>query len=99
MDTVKVIEIRPIRKPGPLKAFVDVRLGNLLITDFRVFQRDGEPARIEVPTVTWRDPETKQLHFKPVITLPSELMGRVQAEILFCYYRVMEENKSDQKEQ
>ena len=97
METVEIIEIRKTRKPGPLRAFVDVRLGNLLVTDFRVFQADGGPARIEVPMVTWRDPESRELRFKPVITLPGELMGRVQTEILSCYYRMMEENKSDRK--
>ena len=95
MDTVKVVEIRNTRKPGPLRAFVDVRLGNLLVTDFRVFQTDGGPARVEVPMVTWRDPGTRELRFKPVITLPGELMGRVQAEILSCYYRMMEEKQND----
>ena len=99
MDTVKVVEIRKTRKPGPLQAFADVKLGNMVVTDFRVFQNDGGPARIEVPMVTWRDPKTKELHFKPVITLPGELMGRVQAEILSCYYRMMEEKQSDRKEQ
>jgi DNA-binding cell septation regulator SpoVG len=99
MDTVKVVEIRKTRKPGPLRAFVDLRLGALLVTDFRVFQVDGGPARVEVPMVTWKDPETRELRFKPVITLPGELMGRVQAEILSCYYRMMEENESDRKTQ
>jgi DNA-binding cell septation regulator SpoVG len=99
MDTVKVVEIRKTRKPGPLRAFVDVRFGNLLVTDFRVFQTDGGRARVEVPMVTWRDAQTRELRFKPVITLPGELIGRVQAEILSCYYRVMEENENDRKDQ
>ena len=99
MEPVKVIEIRKTRKPGPLRAFVDVRLGDLFVTDFRVFQTDGGQARVEVPMVTWRDPTSHELRFKPVITLPGELMGRVQAEILFCYYRMMEENKSEWKSQ
>ena len=41
MDTVKVIEVRKTRKPGPLRVFVDVRFGDLLVTNFRVFQTDG----------------------------------------------------------
>jgi DNA-binding cell septation regulator SpoVG len=99
MDALKVVEIRKTRKPGTLRAFADVRLGNILLTDFRVFQIDGGPARVEVPMVTWKDPETRELRFKPVITLPGELMGRVQAEILSCYYRVMEEKEIERKDQ
>ncbi len=32
MDAVKVIEVRKTRKPSPLRAFVDVRFGDLLVT-------------------------------------------------------------------
>jgi len=95
MDDVKVVGIRKIRKPGPLKAFVDVRMGNITVADFRVFQEDGGPARVEVPMSTWRDPETRQIRFKPVITLSGELMGRVKTEILSCYYRIMEAEQND----
>lgn len=97
MESVKTIEIRPARKSGHLRAFADVKIGNMMVTDFRIFQENGGRPRVEVPMVTWRDPETRGLRFKPVITLPGELMGRVQAEILSCYYRVMEEKKSDHK--
>ncbi len=96
MSEVKVIEIRQARKEGPLRAFADLIIGNMMVTDFRIFEEDGGRARVEVPMATWRDPVTHQLRFKPVITLPGELMGRVQAEILSCYYRAMEEKKDDQ---
>ena len=95
MDQLKVVEIRRIRKTSSLRAFVDVWMGNMTVADFRVFQEDGGPARVEVPMTTWRDPETRQLRFKPVITLPADLMARVEAEILSCYYRVMEEEQND----
>ena len=97
METVKVVEIRSTRKLGPLRAFADVRIGNMMVTDFRVFQDSGGRARVEVPMTTWRDPETHELRFKPIITLPGDLMGRVQAEILSCYYRAMEGKQNDQK--
>lgn len=100
METVKVIEIRPTQKPGSLRAFVDVRIGNMMITDFRIFQENGGKARVEVPMTTWRDPITHELRFKPVVTLPGELMGRVQAEILSCYfryYRAMDAKQNDHK--
>ena len=78
MDAVRVIEIRKTRKPGPLRAFVDVRLGNMMVTDFRIFQEDGGRVRVEVPMTTWRDQETLELRFKPVVMLPGELKGRIR---------------------
>ena len=95
MDNVRVIGIRPTRKPGPLRAFADVRIGNMMVTDFRIFQEDGGRARVEVPMATWRDNKTRELRFKPIITLPGDLMGRVQTEILSSYYRAMEERHND----
>jgi DNA-binding cell septation regulator SpoVG len=95
MDIVKVVEIRKTQKPGPVRAFVDVMIGNMLVTDFRIFQDNGGRARVEVLMVTWRDPKTNELRFTPVITLPGDFIGRVQSEILSSYYREMEENGSE----
>lgn len=99
MDAVMVVEIRRTQKPGSLRAFADVRIGNMMVADFRIFQINAERARVEVPMTTWRDPESHKLRFKPVITLPGELMGRVQSEILSCYYRIMEEEQNDRNSQ
>jgi hypothetical protein len=46
VDAVKVIEIRPTRKPGPLRAFADIEIEGLLLRDFRVYQVDGKPKGI-----------------------------------------------------
>jgi DNA-binding cell septation regulator SpoVG len=92
---VKVLEIRLMPTERPLRAFVDIKLGNMMVTDFRVFQENCGKARVEVPMTTWRDPKSHKLRFKPVVTLPSELKGRVESEILSCYYRAMEEKQSD----
>lgn len=99
MDTVKIVEIRKTRKPGLLKAFVDVQIGSMMVTDFRVFQENGGRARVEVPMTTWRDPTSHELRFKPVVTLPGELKGRIESEILSSYYRMMEENEHDRQSQ
>ena len=95
MDLVTVVEIRTKRGQGQLRAFADIRIGDLLVMDFRIFQENGGRARVEGPVTTWRDPESHELRFKPVVTLPGELLGRVQAEILSCYYRMMEEKQND----
>ncbi len=99
MDTVRVTEIRAIQKQGPLRAFADVRIGDLVIADFGIFQQNNGRFRVEVPMRTWKDPVTNELRFRAIVTLSDDLMRRVQAEILSCYYRIMEEKESDQKEQ
>jgi DNA-binding cell septation regulator SpoVG len=59
MVIVKVVDMRKTRKPGPLRAFADVTIGNMVVTDFRIFQDNGGRARVEVPMATWRDPKTR----------------------------------------
>lgn len=92
---VEVVEVRRTWKPGSLRAFADVKIGNMMVTDFRIFQEDGGRARVEVPMAIWRDTKTRALRFKPVITFPDDLMGRIQTEILSCYHRAMEQKQDD----
>jgi hypothetical protein len=54
MEIVKVIEIRPTRKPGPLKAFADIEIEGLLLRDFRIYQVNGKPT-VRNPFSTYKD--------------------------------------------
>jgi len=85
MDVVKVNEIRWAKKPRLLRAFVGLKIGNMVVTDFRIFHHQSCRTCVEVPVTTWRDPESRELRFKLTITLPGKPMGRVQAEIPSCY--------------
>jgi len=91
MDEVRIIEIRPTRKPGPLRAFVDVRLGNLLVRDFRVMKGNGSKAYVKGPFATYKD-KTGQLRFRQIIDFPDEVRGRIDAAILSAFYREKEQS-------
>ena len=94
MEPVKVVEIRKPRKPGPLRAFVDVRLGNLLVRDFRVIQDNGGRPYVKLPFCTYKN-ESGELCFRQIIDLPDEVRGQVDTAILSAFYREKEKSNAN----
>jgi DNA-binding cell septation regulator SpoVG len=95
MDTVKVIEIRKTRKPGPLRAFVDVKIGTWIINDWRVWQQNGR-AYVSPPQASWKD-TTGQIKFKPILTIPDEELQQIQTAILYGYHQEAEKTNEPSK--
>jgi hypothetical protein len=86
MELVEVIEIRRTRKPGPLLAFADLRVGSLLVRDFRVMQENGSKPYVKAPFTTYKD-KTGQLRFRQIIDLPNEVRGQVDNAILNAFFQ------------
>ena len=93
---IRVVEIRPLSDGRPLRAFADVQVGDWIIYDFRVVQRSGEKASVLPPQVSWRDPQTGQIKYKGVLTIPPEQKQRIDVMILSAYQKEMEKNHGSQ---
>ena len=91
MDEVRVIEIRPTRKPGPLRAFADLKFGNLLVRDFRVMQDNGGRPYVKAPFSTYKN-KNSELCFRQIVDLPDEVRGQVDTAILSAFYREKEKH-------
>jgi DNA-binding cell septation regulator SpoVG len=89
MNEIRVIEIRPLSDGRPLKAFVDVQMGDIVIRDFRVIKESGKRLYVKVPFSTYRQ-QTGQLKFRPIVILPDEVRGEIDLAILNAYQREME---------
>ena len=72
---IKILEIRPQNGDKPLKAFADIRLGEISIRDFRVIKENGKRLLVAPPQVSWRDKSTGSIRYKTIITCPDELKG------------------------
>lgn len=92
MGEVRVIEIRLLSDAKPLKAFIDIELGDLVIRDFRVIKENGKRLYVKVPFSTYKD-QAGRLKFRPIIVLPDELRGEIDLVILNAYRR--EKERSD----
>lgn len=96
MNEVKVIEIRPFNDGRPVRAFVDIQLGNVVIRDFRVMKENSKRLYVKVPFSTYKD-QTGQLKFRPIVVLPDEVRGEIDLAILNAYQGEMEKRDADEK--
>ena len=96
MEEVKVIEIRPLNDGRPLRAFVDVQLGDVVLRDLRVMKENGKRLYVKVPFSTYKD-QTGQLKFRPIVVLPDEVRGEIDLAILNAYQGEMEKNNAEKK--
>ena len=95
MDEVRVIDIRSTRKSGPLRAFADVKVGSVLVRDFRVLQDGAARPYVRAPYNTYKNP-TGELCFRQIVDLPDEVRGRVDTAILSAFYREKEQHYGHQ---
>lgn len=88
---IEVLDLRVIESGKSLKAFADVRLGNIVIRDFRVVKEVGKRPHVKAPFSTYKD-QKGQIKFRPIIVLPDEVRGEVDLLILNAYQREKEQN-------
>lgn len=94
---IKVLTIKLMPPERPLKAFIDVRIGDWIIHDFRIVKQNGQKASVLPPQVSWRDPETGAIRFKGVFTIPPDQKQEIDVKILAAYQREMELRSGKQK--
>lgn len=81
MENIEIIEVKKCSKDGNLKAFVDVKIDNILIKDFRIIQQKNQKAWVSVPQTSWRD-SSGGLSYKNLVELPKELKTDVEKAVL-----------------
>ncbi len=91
MNEVKVIQIRPLNDGRPLKAFVDIQVGDWAIYEWRIVKKDGQRAWVTVPMASWKDLNHK-VRYRALLSIPDELKQRIEVAILSAWER---EKKSD----
>jgi len=95
---VEVLEIRMLAPGKPLRAFVDIKVGDWLICDFRIMKRNEHRTFVSPPQVSWKDPMTGEIKYKPILTFPADQKQAIDVAILAAYYqRETESSRDDQK--
>src|SRR5512139_3583023 len=97
MTEIRVIQIRHLFNGKPLRAFADVQLDEWIIRDFRIIVQEGHRLSVLPPQTSWKDPETGEIRFKGVLTIPPEQKQRIDTEILHAYQVEMESTHDNQK--
>jgi hypothetical protein len=73
----EIIEWEPQRDRGNLKAFFSVRIGQVILHDFRLVQQPGQKAYVQAPIRTWVKPDGKIGYGGPLVVLPEETMRAI----------------------
>jgi DNA-binding cell septation regulator SpoVG len=84
MKGIEVTDIRFIESGKSLRAFADVRFGNITIRDFRIVKENGKRPYVKVPFSTYKD-QKGRIKFRPVVILPGEVRGEIDLAILNAY--------------
>jgi DNA-binding cell septation regulator SpoVG len=94
---IRVLTVRILPDGRPLRAFCDVQVGDWIIHDFRVVKQNGQRAFVSSPQVSWKDPETGQIKYKGILTIPPEQKQRIDIEVLHAYQEEMEKENAKRK--
>jgi len=91
---IKVLEIRILNGDKPLKAFVDLLIGDMIIREWRIVKNPGQRPWIAPPQLSWKDPVDGSIKYKTVVTLPDELKGQIDFSVLTAYGKEMEKRQN-----
>ena len=94
---INVIQIRRMFTGKPLKAFADIQIEDWIIRDFRIVGQDGHKLSVLPPQTSWKDPETGEIRFKGVLTIPPEQKQMIDTMILHAYQVEMEKRHDRNK--
>lgn len=92
---IRVLDIRLLPGTKTTRAFVDVRIDEILVRDFRIYQTNGKPS-VRNPFTAYKDQDGK-LIFREIISLPSTVQAEAHALILSEYFRRLKEQTHEQK--
>ena len=94
---IQVLDIRLLPGDRSLKAFCDVKVNDWILHDFRVLKQNGQKAFVSPPQVSWNDPETGEIKYKGILTIPPEQKQRIDVEILCVFQKEMERRNANEK--
>ena len=84
MGCIEVLEIKSIEN-GNLRAFVKLKIGDIVFHDFRIIKQPNQRAWVSAPVSTWVD-ETGLKHYKTIVEFPQELKREISEAVLNAYY-------------
>lgn len=87
---IEILDLRLIGSGKFLKAFADVKLGDIVIRDFRIMKENGNRPYVKAPFSTYKD-QKGRLKYRPIIILPDEVRGEVDLQILNAFRREKEQ--------
>jgi DNA-binding cell septation regulator SpoVG len=84
MGEIEVVEIQNVNLKGALQGFADIRIGGLILRNFKIIRGENGALQVEYPTTTFRN-SSGQIRYKPLVSCPAELMQKICVKILSAW--------------
>jgi hypothetical protein len=91
---IEVLAIRRTNSEKPLKAFVDLRIGDWTVCDFRIVKQNGQRAWVSPPQASWKD-DSGGVHYRSILSFPSELKQRIDVAVLSAWEKETSNGNAD----
>jgi DNA-binding cell septation regulator SpoVG len=79
---IEILALHPMPQNGSrIKGFIDIRLGDLIIREFRVLAEWNGSFKVVPPRISWKGTDGN-MRFKTVISFPRDVKDRINALIL-----------------
>ena len=83
VNPLEVVEIQATSR-GNLKGLATVRIGEIVVRDFRIVQQPGQRAWVGLPSVSWQT-ETGERAYRTIVEMPQPLKGEVEKLVLAAW--------------
>jgi len=89
--TIEIIKIE-YKHIGALLAVASVRIGEVIVHDWRIVQQPGQVAHVQPPQRTYLDSAGRQRYSGPLVIFPETQFYAIARKILSVIERESEEN-------
>lgn len=94
-EQIKILRIQLLPDDGrPLRARVDILVGDWIIYDWRIIKQGNGRAQISVPLISWRGRDGR-VRYKELMTIPGELKQRIDVQILAAWEKEIGRGRMD----
>ena len=94
--SIEILEVRFMKGDKAIRAFADIRINEIIIKDFRIYQVNGKPT-VRNPFSTYKDSDGT-LKFRETISLPPNVKGEIDALIITEYFRRLKETTDEHQQ-
>ena len=90
---LQILDLRLLTGNKPTRAFCDVRIGDITIRDFRIYQTNGKPS-VRNPFTSYKGHDGT-IRFREIISFPVTVQTEINALILNDFYRRVKERTNE----
>ena len=81
---IEVMKFRLMKGDHPVRAYVSIRAGDWIVHEWRIIQRPGYRAVVQVPITSWKDHDGR-VQYRALLSMPADLQQQIEVAILSAW--------------